>query len=97
MLGIFFYGTDVSYTFLSIEIIAWHSQTETFGISFVYTSFELVFPTRQDSANFLEKGTEVPLLSRDKGTTRQAQNLAKGHDRLGQPVKTRDVMGDETV
>ena len=42
------------------------------------------------SATFRDKGTEVPSLSRDKGTTGQAQNLAKGWDRLGQPVKIRD-------
>ena len=30
-------------------------------------------------------GTEVPSLSRDKGTTGQAKNLAKGQDGPGQP------------
>ena len=45
------------------------------------------FPTGRDSATFWDKGTEVPSLSRDKGTTGQAQNLKKGWDRLGQPVK----------
>ena len=30
-------------------------------------------------------GTEVPSLSRDKGITGQAQNLAKGRARPGQP------------
>ena len=39
----------------------------------------------RDSATFRDKGTEVPSLSRDKGTTGQAKNLAKGRDRLGQP------------
>ena len=34
----------------------------------------------RDSATFLDKGTEVPSLSRDKGTTGQAQNLAMGRD-----------------
>ena len=38
--------------------------------------FELVFPTEQDSATAWDKGTKVPSLSRDKGTTGQAQNLA---------------------
>ena len=38
----------------------------------------------QDSATFWDKGTEVPSLSRDKGTTGQAQNLAKGRDGLVQ-------------
>ena len=32
-----------------------------------------------------DKGTEVPSLSRDKGTTGQAKNLAKGQDGPGQP------------
>ena len=32
-----------------------------------------------------ENGTEVPSLSRDKGTTGQAQNLAMGRDGPGQP------------
>ena len=40
----------------------------------------LGFPTGWDSANFFDKGTEVPLLSQDKGTTGQAQNLATGQD-----------------
>ena len=37
---------------------------------------KLVFPMRRNRATF-----------RDKGTTGQAQNLAKGQDGLGQPVK----------
>ena len=51
----------------------------------------------RDSANFWDNGTEVPSLSRDKGTTGQAQNLAKGRDRPGQPVKIRDGKWDGTV
>ena len=43
------------------------------------------FPTGQDSATFWDNGTEVPLLSRDKGTTGQAENLAKWRDGPGQP------------
>ena len=39
----------------------------------------------RDSANFQDKVTEVPSLSRDKGTTGQAINLAKGGDEPGQP------------
>ena len=39
----------------------------------------------RDSATFWDKGTEVPSLSRDKGTTGQAKNLAKGQDGPGQP------------
>ena len=46
--------------------------------------FEVGFPTGRDSANFRDKGTEVPSLFRDKGTTGQAKNLAKGQDGPGQ-------------
>ena len=52
--------------------------------------FALGFPTGRDSATFQDKKTEVPTLSRDKGTTGQAQNLAKGRDGPGQPVKIRE-------
>ena len=50
------------------------------------------FSGQRDSQNFFvpgqrDNGTEVPLLSRDKGTTGQAQNLAKGRDGPGQPQK----------
>ena len=38
----------------------------------------LAFRTGRDSATFRDKGTEIPSLSRDKGTTGQAQNLATG-------------------
>ena len=38
---------------------------------------ELAFPTGQDSETFRDNRTEVPSLSRDKGTTGQAENLAK--------------------
>ena len=44
---------------------------------------ELGFPTGRDSATFRDKGTEVSSLSRDKGTTGQAQNLAKGRAGTG--------------
>ena len=50
----------------------------------------LEFPTGRDSAIFWYKGTEVPSLSRDKGTTEQAENLAMGQDGSGQPVKIWD-------
>ena len=51
--------------------------------------FDLAFPTGCESATFRDKGTEVPLLSRDKGTTGQAKILQrdwKGRDsqNLGQ-------------
>ena len=39
---------------------------------------EIAFPTGRDSATFRDKGTEIPCLSQDKGTTGQAQNLATG-------------------
>ena len=45
---------------------------------------------RTGQCNFWDKGTEVPSLSRDKGTTGQTQNLAKGRDGPGQPVKIQD-------
>ena len=46
------------------------------------------FSGQRDSQNFFvpgqrDNGTEVPLLSRDKGTTGQAQNLATGRDGTG--------------
>ena len=47
----------------------------------------LGFPTGRDSATFRDNGTEVSLLSRDKGTMGQAQNLATGRDRPGQSLK----------
>ena len=56
--------------------------------------YKLGFATGRDSATFRDKGTEVPTLSRDKGTTVQAQNLATGLDGMGQPVKIRDAGRD---
>ena len=53
----------------------------------IYRRYVLGFPTGKDSSTFLEKGTEVPSLSRDKGTMGQVQNLATGWDGPGQPVK----------
>ena len=67
--------------------------------------FKLGFPKGRDSTLFQDKGTEVPLLSRDKETTGQAQNLAKGRDGPGQPkpgtgragtAKIRDGTRDKT-
>ena len=67
--------------------------------------FILGFPTGRDSATFRDNGTEVSSLSRDKGTTGQGKNLAKGRDGPGQPkfgtgragtVKIRDGMRDKT-
>ena len=57
---------------------------------------KLGFPMGRERASFRDKGTEVPLLSWDKGTTEQAQNLAKGRDRPGQPVKIQDAGRDGT-
>ena len=47
--------------------------------------FVVGFPTGRDSVTFLDNGTEVSSLSRDKGTTGQAKNLTKGRDGPGQP------------
>ena len=49
------------------------------------TGIGLAFPTGWDRETFWDNGTEVPSLSREKGTTGQAKNLAKGRDGLGQP------------
>ena len=66
---------------------------------------KVAFPTGRDSATFRDEGTEIPSLSRDKGTTGQAQNLAKGRDGPGQPkfgagqvgtAKIRDGTWDKT-
>jgi hypothetical protein len=58
---------------------------------------EVAFPTEQDSVTFQDKGTEVPSLSQDKGTTGQAQNLATGWNGTGQPVKILDGTRDGTI
>ena len=50
----------------------------------------------RDSATLRDKDTEVPSLSRDKGTTGQAQNLVTGRARTGQSVKIRDGTRDKT-
>ena len=59
--------------------------------------FKLGFPTGRDSATFKDIGTEVFLLSRDKGTTGQAQNLTMGWDGPGQSVKIWDGTWDGTI
>ena len=59
--------------------------------------FKLAFPTGRDSASFWDKGTEVPSLSWDKRTIRQAENLTKRQVGTGQPVKIRDGMLDEIL
>ena len=48
-----------------------------------------------DSATFWDKGTKIPSLSQDKGTTGQAKNLAMGRDGPGQAetAKIRDGPG----
>ena len=63
-------------------------------VSKAYRQYILVFPTGRDSATFRDIRTEVSLLSRDKETTGQAQNLAMGRDRPEQPFKSR--MGRRT-
>ena len=50
---------------------------------YLYLRFILGFPTGRDIATFRDNGTEVSSLSRDKGTTGQAQNLATGRDGTG--------------
>ena len=59
------------------------------------------FSTGQDSATFREKGTEVPSLSWDKGTTGQAKNLpGPGQPKIGTGragiAKIRDGTRDKT-
>ena len=51
----------------------------------------------RDSATFQDKGTEIPSLSRDIGTSGQAQNLAEGRDGPGEPVKIWGRTRDWTV
>ena len=62
---------------------------------------EVAFPTEQDSVTFQDKGTEVPSLSQDKGTTGPAQNLATGRNRSGHgsgmPDKIWDGTRDRTI
>ena len=59
--------------------------------------FKLAFPTGRDSASFWDKGTEVPSLSWDKRTIRQAENLTKRQVGTGQPVKIQDGILDEIL
>jgi hypothetical protein len=63
------------------------------------------FPTGRDSATFRDSGTGKTFLSRDKGTTGQAQKFAKGRDGPRQPkfgtgrtgiAKNRDGTRDKT-
>ena len=53
--------------------------------SVVEYHFRVGFPMGRDNKTFRDKGTEVPSLSRDRGTTGQAKNLAKGREGPGQP------------
>ena len=55
------------------------------NICLCFSQSKLAFPTGRDSETFRDNGTEVPLLSRDKGTTGHAKNLAEGQDGSGQP------------
>ena len=48
-----------------------------------WRTFVLGFPTGRDSTTFRDNGTEISSLSRDKGTTGQAQNFATGRDGTG--------------
>ena len=92
------------------------STANSSSLVFHKLTCEIGFPTGRDSATFRDRqnffvpgqrdnGTEVPLLSRDKGTKGQAQNLAKGRDGPGQPkfgmgragtAKIRDGTRDKT-
>ena len=56
---------------------------ESAFLPFYMHTYTLGFPTGRDSASFRDKGTEVPSLSRNKGTTGQAQNLVKGRAGTG--------------
>ena len=58
-----------------------HLKAKTFPVK--ETWIELGFLTGRNSATFWDKGTEAASLSRDKGTTGQAKNLAKGRDGPG--------------
>ena len=60
------------------------------GLQCSLDDFGVAFPTGRDSETFQDNGTEVPSLSRDKGKTGQAKNLAKG--RVG-TAKIWDRMG----
>ena len=55
--------------------------------------FAWPFPTGRDSATFRDKGTEVPSLSRDKGTTGQAlkpcHGMGQDFDSLSRPETSR--------
>ena len=53
-----------------------------------------LFPTGRDRPTFRDKGTDVSSLSRENGTTGQAQNLAMGRDGPGQLVKIWDGTRD---
>ena len=81
------------------------TKNRYFAPKTVHNHFKLAFPTGQDSETFRDNGTEIPSLSRDKGTTGQAKNLAKGRNGSGQPksgtglagtAKNRDGTRDKT-
>ena len=63
-------------------LLVFHTHSVTITVSYlvllgIQSALSILgFPTGRDSATFWDKGTEVPSLSRDKGTTGQAQNLA---------------------
>ena len=56
-----------------------------------------LFPTGRDRPTNQDKGTDVSSLSRENGTTGQAQNLAMGRDGPGQSVKIWDGTRDGTI
>ena len=51
-----------------------------FHVLYIIRLENLGFPMGRDSATFRDKGTELPSLSRDIGTTGEAKNISKGRD-----------------
>ena len=62
-----------------------------------YMHYFIIQKLKEDSILNVDKGTGAPSLSLDIGTMGQAQNLAKGRDGPGQPVKSWDGTWAETI
>ena len=77
----------------SLWVFISHMMSDIFWVFLTYLPTRVSNGKELCSATFWDKGTEIPLLSRGKGTTGQAQNLAAGRDRPGQSVKTWDRTG----
>ena len=82
-----------SFRYKSLEII----RFDIHMCRYLYERFALGFPMGRESAIFWDKGTKIPSLSRNKGTTGQAQNLATGREGPGQPFKIQDRTRDGTI